>query len=436
MGANNKPDLVKIMKIMKNAKLKPLEPYSTALTKWKCVHIPCGNIVSPKYNSIQQGHGGCSTCRYLKSGNSNRMNQDTAVSIMLKAKLKPLEPYKNSGSRWKSKCLTCKAIGFTPLGDVQSGHGCKTCGLKSTADKLRKDEKIAIRIMLDHGLKPLVSYKNSNAKWKSKCTKCKKIVYPTFGSVQFTDSKCQYCAGNKVDPKDAKKIMQLAKLKPLIPYFDRKTPWKCECFKCGKIVFPTFGAVSSGQGGCITCGKASGGEKNRIPQKEAIAVMLKAKLKPLEPYKTSHTPWKCKCMKCGAIVTPMLGTVMDGSGCIACSPFGINLKKASYIYLITHYEFNAHKVGIGNVKKTDDRLEKFNKRGWHTHKVWNMNMGADALKVERRVFRIIRKEMKLPIYLSKEQMPVTGGHSETIDADLITLLELEKIIKKVIKGSR
>lgn len=130
---------------------------------------------------------------------SNRMNQDTAVSIMLKAKLKPLEPYKNFGSRWKSKCLICKAIGFTPLGDVQGGHGCKNCELKSTANKLRKDEKIAIRFMLDHGLKPLVSYKNSNAKWKSKCTKCKKIVYPTFGSVQFTDSKCEYCAGNKVD---------------------------------------------------------------------------------------------------------------------------------------------------------------------------------------------------------------------------------------------
>jgi hypothetical protein len=31
-------------------------------------------------------------------------------------------------------------------------------------------------------------------------------------------------------------------------------------------------------------------------------------------------------------------------------------------------------------------------------------------------------------------MPVTGGHTETVDADLITLIELEKIINKVIKG--
>ena len=94
MGANNKPDLVKIMKVMKKAKLKPLEPYKNALTKWKCVHIPCGSIVTPKYNAIQQGQGGCSTCRYVKSGNTNRINQDIAVTIMLKANLKPLEPYK------------------------------------------------------------------------------------------------------------------------------------------------------------------------------------------------------------------------------------------------------------------------------------------------------------------------------------------------------
>jgi hypothetical protein len=31
-------------------------------------------------------------------------------------------------------------------------------------------------------------------------------------------------------------------------------------------------------------------------------------------------------------------------------------------------------------------------------------------------------------------MPHTGGQAETMDADLISLLELEKIIKKVIKS--
>lgn len=434
MGATNKPDLKKIMQVMKLAELKPLEPYTSALTRWKCLHIPCGNVVYPKYNAIQQGGGGCRTCRYIKSGNANRMNEDAAISIMLNAGLKPLEPYKNSVSRWKSICLKCNNIGFTPLGDVRGGHGCYQCGIKATADSRRKDEGIAIQIMLDHGYQPLEPYENSNAKWKSKCVKCKKTVYPTFGSVQYADTQCEYCAGNKIDPKDAKKIMLAAKLKPLEPYIDSKTPWKCECLKCGNIVLPSFGGVNSGQGGCVTCGAASGGEKNRTPENEAVAIMLEAKLKPLVPYKSRHTPWKSQCLKCNAIVTPMLGTVMDGSGCIICTPFGINLEKPSYVYLISHSELSAHKVGIGNVKKSDDRLGKFNKRGWQTHKVWNMETGAIALNVEKIVFRVIRKELKLPVYLVKEQMPVTGGHSETIDADAITLLKLENIINKAIKG--
>jgi len=41
--------------------------------------------------------------------------------------------------------------------------------------------------------------------------------------------------------------------------------------------------------------------------------------------------------------------------------------------------------------------------------------------------------MKLPIFLTKKQIR-NEGYSETINSDSITLLELEKIIKKVIKG--
>jgi hypothetical protein len=215
VGQRNKPDLVKIMQVMKKAKLKPLEPYKAALTKWKCLHIPCGNIVYPKYNWIQHGQGGCNTCRYIKSGNANRMPEKEAIAIMLKAGLKPLEPYKNSVSKWKCKCLTCKSIVFPMLGDIRGGHGCYQCGIKTVADKSRKDEKVAIQVMLDHGYQPLVPYKGSNAKWKCKCLKCAKIIYPTFGSVQYGDTQCEYCAGNKVDPKDAKKIMLASKLKPL-----------------------------------------------------------------------------------------------------------------------------------------------------------------------------------------------------------------------------
>ena len=108
----------------------------------------------------------------------------------------------------------------------------------------------------------------------------------------------------------------------------------------------------------------------------------------------------------------------------------------SYLYLITHKELGSHKVGIGNHKKKNDRLGRFRIYGWETHKVWEFETGEEALKIEKEVFKILRKEMKLPIFLSNEDMPKTQGHSETVDADSITLLQLEKIINKVIRGMK
>ena len=112
------------------------------------------------------------------------------------------------------------------------------------------------------------------------------------------------------------------------------------------------------------------------------------------------------------------------------------MESPSYLYLITNEKFNSHKVGIGNFKKKGDRLKRFNKMGWQTHRVWKFETGEEALAVEKLVFKILRKDLKLPIHLSKEEMPKTEGHTETVEADLITLREIEAIIKRVIKGYR
>jgi hypothetical protein len=68
------------------------------------------------------------------------------------------------------------------------------------------------------------------------------------------------------------------------------------------------------------------------------------------------------------------------------------------------------------------------------YKKWSFDLGADASSVEKEVFRILRKELGFKPFLDKKKMPITGGHTETVNADLITLIELEKIINKVIKG--
>jgi hypothetical protein len=48
--------------LMRKFGFEPLEPYVDSKKKWKCLHLKCGNIVNPLYNTIQARKGGCSFC--------------------------------------------------------------------------------------------------------------------------------------------------------------------------------------------------------------------------------------------------------------------------------------------------------------------------------------------------------------------------------------
>jgi len=60
--ARRKVDPKEAIKVMKAQNLKPLEPYPGNKRGWKCLHTKCGNIVYPRFNSIQQEQGGCKFC--------------------------------------------------------------------------------------------------------------------------------------------------------------------------------------------------------------------------------------------------------------------------------------------------------------------------------------------------------------------------------------
>jgi hypothetical protein len=102
--------------------------------------------------------------------------------------------------------------------------------------------------------------------------------------------------------------------------------------------------------------------------------------------------------------------------------------------LITNKELNAHKVGIANQArlKKSDRLHRHKNNGWVVHQKWEFNDGLVVLQIETEVFRILRADMNLPQFLAKGQMKYQG-ETETVNADSITLIQLERIIKKVIK---
>ena len=58
----------------------------------------------------------------------------------------------------------------------------------------------------------------------------------------------------------------------------------------------------------------------KYTDKEARALMLKAKLRPKVPYRSIHTPWRCVCLKCKREVTPTYTQVRRrGNGCKYCA---------------------------------------------------------------------------------------------------------------------
>ena len=186
----------------------------------------------------------------------------------------------------------------------------------------------ARKIMLAAGFKPLVPYEKSSTPWRSKCQKCKREVSPTLNNVKSKGVICPYCAGNAVHIDDVFKIMKKSKLVPIEDFPGSKKPWKCKCLICGELVSPTFSSVKQG-GGCKFCARKNVGLANRIQSDKAIEIMKAAGLKPLEPYKGSGIPWKCRCLKCKREITPRLSLVMaKNSGCAYCSGVRVDENEA------------------------------------------------------------------------------------------------------------
>jgi hypothetical protein len=173
-----------------------------------------------------------------------------------------------------------------------------------------------------------------------------------------------------------------------------------------------------------------------VDPKSAALLMKKSGLRVLAPFKDVRTKWKSQCTKCKNIVYPMYASIRSGQGgCMYCTEKGMDMNAPSYLYLISHDGYGAYKVGIGNVlkNKNSDRLLAHKRNNWVLIKSWNFLTGAEAYFAEQDVLYILRSDMGIPAFLSKQQMP-QRGETETVDAEMITLTDLKKIIGKVLKS--
>lgn len=110
-----------------------------------------------------------------------------------------------------------------------------------------------------------------------------------------------------------------------------------------------------------------------------------------------------------------------GQGCPECvERGGFNPGKPGHVYFLEHRTLGAFKVGITNVGTT--RLDAFRAAGWDVLNLETFTVGAHAATVERAIKTWWRTEIGLPPYLCAEDVPRTGGWTETIAADAVAAL--------------
>ena len=120
---------------------------------------------------------------------------------------------------------------------------------------------------------------------------------------------------------------------------------------------------------------------------------------------------------------------------VSIAHHGYDFNSPGILYLLTNLELESHKVGITNINAREKRLDKHAKEGWITYETWLFENGNSAFDVEQKVLVWLREELRLPIHLSKKQMP-QGGFTETVDAQEIDLSEISHKVKEIADSVR
>ena len=416
---------------------RPVSEYKGSQQPWEIECLKCGFQFTGSHFKIRNGDlKNCPKCREnLKSAFAAE-----ARDVMMNAGLTPLSEYPGKNSDpWPCVCNRCGAKVSPTFANVRSGGGgCIYCGIKAVTDSKRINPDDAHKLMLVSNLRPLEPYESASKAWKCECLSCGAKVSPTYNAIQQGEGGCRRCGRiaasekNKLDSEQTVPLMRSKGYEPLEPYSNSHSAWRCRCLKCERIVSPSYSNVSRNQQnfGCIFC---MGG---RVSEEDAIKVMKSSGVIPIEPYPGKDKPWVCTCVKCGREVTPTYSNARRGQGgCKFCSEHGVDLAAPAYLYVLQHSVFNAYKVGIGKSggSKSNDRIGNLGKQGWTLLRKYDYETGLEAQSHESLFFQIVRTNLHIPIHLSAEEMRRTAGHTETMDADLISATKIFDIIEIVRK---
>ena len=458
--------------IMRKAGAKPLTPFVKKREPWRSKCLKCKRVITPTYGNVLSGHAACKYC--AKGG----VSEAEALEILRRANAKPQTAYPGFKKNWKCKCLVCKREINPRLTVVmKTGKACNFC------NRRKVDPQEASKIADKAGAIPLEHYPGPG-KWKCRCKKCKKIIYPTLRRMRNGQNPCGWCARVRIDPKEAEAIFLKAGLKPVEKYPGSSAAWRATCMSCGRTVSRSLHRISEGR---YTCPFCSG---RQISDSDAKKIMLKAGAKPLVPFQGIYKKWHSQCLSCFREIEPEFANVRGGhapciycsgrkvdhetavnfaisrglkplvkfpgatkrwkvkclkckrnsytswttlqlkrknAGCSSCTVFGFKPHEPAYFYVITHPRKKAHKVGIGNTSSR--RIEKHISNGWKLHKVYEFRKGTMANRLEQRTLEFLRIELQIgPAYRKGD------GWTETVPSESISLPAIVKKVETLSKG--
>jgi predicted Zn-ribbon and HTH transcriptional regulator len=422
--------------------------YTGSKDRLKVLCLKCQTTFDGTWNVISKKTGrGCVVCSRNAAADRYRMDTTEVRKRLKIAKMELVGIYKSSNRPVECLCLQCGKVRKLRLSSLHKGGGCKPCGMKAAGKLRRTDELVAIEIMREIGkVEPLEPYAGQNAVWKSCCLVCQKIVYPRLSSIKSQNGLgCLNCANRArgISRRIPQSVVYEFLIKEgFIPldsekFVDANTDIKCT-HTCGSIVRTSYRKVLAnkgrGNGSCRPCGSKKYADSNRFDIAIIDKIYAKQNLRlATRKYLGMRYMHPTSCNKCGWKWDTLPSKIALGHGCPVCSKGSFKPNSPAYFYLITHNEFGAHKVGIANIAKTSlgDRFYHHKKQGWILVARWDSNSGEEIKVLEKEILRTLRKDMKVPPYLAKTDMPF-GGWTETLSADAISVTKLRDLIERKI----
>jgi rRNA maturation endonuclease Nob1 len=252
--SRNVVDPVEATKLMRKSGLRTLVPYPGSNFPWKSQCLTCKKVTSPTYWNVAKGIG----CKYCSK---RAVDPKDAVAAMKKRGFKVLEPFPGAVIPWRVQCLTCQKIFETRFQSLSTENGCKYCSGRAL------DIKDVSIVLTKLKLEPEEDFPGAGTPWKLRCLRCNRVVTPTYDHLTRKDRNvggCAFCSRKRVHMDDILILLSKKKLKPIGSFVNGKTPWICQCLKCKREVQPRVNDLRAGQSGCIYCAGLRIDEKDAI----------------------------------------------------------------------------------------------------------------------------------------------------------------------------